>query len=73
VRFSTYVVRRAFFALVTIFVAITLNFLLFRTLPGTAAQDLSRVPHASTQLREALTREFGLDRSKWKQYVAYLD
>ena len=71
-RFSTYVVRRAFFAIVTIFVAITLNFLLFRTLPGTAVQDLSRVPHASTQLREALTREFGLDKSKWQQYVAYL-
>lgn len=72
-RFSSYVLRRAVFAVVTIFVAITLNFILFRTLPGSAVQDLTRVPHASPQLRAALTHEFGLDKSKWQQYVAYLE
>jgi len=72
VRRADYVIKRAFFALVTIFVAITLNFFLFRVLPGTAVTDLARVPHAGAQLRHALTVEFGLNKPKWEQYLIYL-
>ena len=71
-RRADYVIKRAFFALITIFVAITLNFFLFRVLPGNAVTDLARVPHAGAQLRHALTVEFGLDRPKWEQYLLYL-
>jgi ABC-type dipeptide/oligopeptide/nickel transport system permease component len=67
-----YVVKRVAFALITIFVVLTFNFILFRTLPGSAVTDLSRVPNASPGLREALAREFGLASSKWDQYFAYL-
>src|SRR6266699_1523610 len=63
---------RGIFALVTVFVAITITFFLFRVLPGTAVTDLSRVPHASPQLKHALTVEFGLDKAKWEQYLIYL-
>jgi ABC-type dipeptide/oligopeptide/nickel transport system permease component len=72
VRRADYVIKRAFFALVTIFVAITLNFFLFRVLPGNAVTNLARVPHAGPQLRRALTAEFGLDKPKWEQYLIYL-
>lgn len=68
-----YVVKRLAFALMTVFVAITINFLLFRALPGNAVADLARAPHASPQLRAELTHEFGLDQPMWKQYVLYLD
>lgn len=68
-----YVIKRIAFALFTIFVVLTFNFILFRTLPGSAVTDLSRVPNASPALREALAREFGLASSKWDQYLAYLD
>jgi ABC-type dipeptide/oligopeptide/nickel transport system permease component len=71
-RRADYVIKRAFFALITIFVAITLNFFLFRVLPGNAVTNLARVPHAGAQLRHALTAEFGLDQPKWQQYVLYL-
>ena len=71
-RGADYVIKRGFFALVTVFVAITINFFLFRVLPGTAVTDLSRVPHASPQLQHALTVEFGLDKPKWEQYLIYL-
>lgn len=71
-RSADYVIKRGFFALVTVFVAITINFFLFRVLPGTAVSDLSRVPHASPQLRHALTVEFGLNKPKWQQYLIYL-
>jgi ABC-type dipeptide/oligopeptide/nickel transport system permease component len=72
VRGADYVIKRALFALATVFVAITLNFVLFRALPGSAINDLSRVPHATAALRRALSREFGLDKSKWEQYLIYL-
>ena len=69
---ADYVIKRGFFALVTIFVAITLNFFLFRVLPGSAVTNLARVPSAGPALKHALTVEFGLDQPKWQQYVLYL-
>ena len=71
-RGSDYVLKRIAFAIVTIFVAVTLNFVLFRAAPGSAVTNLSRVPHATQQLRHALEVQFGLDKSKWQQYVIYL-
>ncbi len=67
-----YVLKRVGFAIVTVFVAVTINFVLFRLAPGSAVTNLSRVPHATQQLRHALEVEFGLDKSKWQQYVIYL-
>ena len=56
----------------TVFVAVTLNFVLFRLAPGSAVSNLSRVPHATEETRRALRHQFGLDQSKWQQYVIYL-
>ncbi|HEV8274940.1 MAG TPA: ABC transporter permease, partial [Streptosporangiaceae bacterium] len=41
-------------------------------IPGDAVSNLARVPHATPQLRQALEREFGLDKPKWEQYLIYL-
>ena len=71
-RGTDYVLKRVGFAIVTVFVAVTINFALFRLAPGTAVTNLSRVPHATQQLRHALEVQFGLDKSKWQQYVLYL-
>ncbi|MEO8906876.1 MAG: ABC transporter permease [Microbacteriaceae bacterium] len=67
-----YLWKRSVFAVVTIFVAISLNFVLFRVLPGSAISRISRVPNASPQLQHALEVEFGLDKPVWQQYVLYL-
>jgi ABC-type dipeptide/oligopeptide/nickel transport system permease component len=72
VRGTDYVLKRVGFAIVTVFVAVTINFVLFRLAPGSAVSNLSRVPHATQQLRHALEQQFGLDKSKWQQYVIYL-
>jgi ABC-type dipeptide/oligopeptide/nickel transport system permease component len=69
---ADYVLKRVGFAIVTVFVAVTINFVLFRLAPGSAVTNLSRVPHATQQLRHALEVQFGLDKSKWQQYVIYL-
>ena len=71
-RGADYVIKRTMFAVVTVFVAVTINFALFRLAPGTAVSNLSRVPHATQQLREALKHQFGLDKSRGAQYVIYL-
>jgi len=71
-RGADYVIKRLFFAIVTVFVAITINFFLFRVLPGSAVSNLSRVPHATPALRHSLEVEFGLDKPIWQQYVIYL-
>jgi ABC-type dipeptide/oligopeptide/nickel transport system permease component len=67
-----YLVKRTVFAVVTVFVAVSVNFLLFRVLPGSAVTRLSRVPNASPALRHALEQEFGLDKPLWQQYGLYL-
>jgi ABC-type dipeptide/oligopeptide/nickel transport system permease component len=69
---ADYVIKRTAFALVTVLVAITINFALFRLAPGSAVSNLSRVPHATPELRHALEKEFGLDKSRGEQYVLYL-
>jgi peptide/nickel transport system permease protein len=71
VRSLDYIVKRTIFAIVTIFVAITLNFILFRALPGNAVTGL-RCGHCTKQFKEALVKQYGLDKSKWQQYVIYV-
>lgn len=67
-----YIWKRSLFAVVTIFIALTVNFVLFRVLPGTAVTRISRVPNASPELKRALEAEFGLDKPIWEQYFRYL-
>jgi ABC-type dipeptide/oligopeptide/nickel transport system permease component len=71
-RGADYLIKRIAFAIATVFVAITINFVLFRMLPGSAVTDLARVPHATPQLKAALTKQFGLDQPMLVQYGLYL-
>jgi len=72
VRGADYLLKRTAFALVTVFIAVSINFALFRLAPGSAVSNLSRVPHATQETRQALKKQFGLDKSRGKQYVLYL-
>ncbi len=67
-RGTDYILKRTLFAIMTVFVAITLNFVLFRALPGNAVSAL-RCGHCTKQFREAIVKQYGLDKSKWQQYV----
>jgi peptide/nickel transport system permease protein len=66
-----YVAKRIAFALVTVFVAITLNFVLFRTLSGDAVSAL-RCRQCTKEFKEYQREQLGLDQSKWEQYKIYL-
>jgi ABC-type dipeptide/oligopeptide/nickel transport system permease component len=67
-----YIVKRILFALATVFAAVTLNFILFRAIPGDAVQAL-RCQHCTVQFKNALRQDLGLDKSKWAQYRLYLE
>jgi ABC-type dipeptide/oligopeptide/nickel transport system permease component len=67
-----YIVKRMLFALATVFAAVTLNFVLFRAIPGDAVQSL-RCQHCTIQFKNALRKDLGLDKSKWVQYRLYLE
>jgi peptide/nickel transport system permease protein len=71
-RGADYVIKRTAFAVITVFVALTLNFALFRLAPGSAVTNLSRVPHATPETKHAIAKQFGLDKSKGEQFVIYL-
>ncbi len=66
-----YVVKRVLFAIGTVFVAVTLNFLLFRTLSGDAVSAL-RCRQCTQEFKDYQRRSLGLDKSKWEQYKIYL-
>jgi ABC-type dipeptide/oligopeptide/nickel transport system permease component len=66
-----YIAKRVLFALATVLAAVTLNFILFRAIPGDAVQAL-RCQHCTIQFKNALRKELGLDKSKWEQYWLYL-
>jgi peptide/nickel transport system permease protein len=70
-RGADYVIKRVAFAVITVFVALVLNFALFRLAPGARSPTLAR-PHATPETRHAIAKQFGLDKSKGEQFVIYL-
>ena len=70
-RGADYFLKRTLFAIVTVFVAITLNFIIFRAAPGDAVTGL-RCQFCTVEFKDQLRAELGLDKSKWEQYWLYL-
>jgi ABC-type dipeptide/oligopeptide/nickel transport system permease component len=71
VRGADYIVRRMGAALLTVFVAITLNFILFRAVPGNAVTGL-RCLHCTKEFKASLEKELGLREPLFRQYGIYL-
>jgi peptide/nickel transport system permease protein len=70
--FKEYVGKRTLHGVVTIFLAVTLNFILFRIMPGDPTRAVSGDPRVDTATRLALIAKFGLDRPLFEQYFIYL-
>ena len=64
--------RRAFFALVVLYIALTLNFVLPRIMPGDPVDMITGGVKLSAEAKQALLVRFGLDKPVWIQYILYI-
>jgi len=70
---AKYVIKRLLGALLTLWIALTINFLLPRLMGGDPAQFIaSQVAMGSLEHAELLRAQFGLDRSLLEQYFIYM-
>jgi peptide/nickel transport system permease protein len=67
-----YLARRVFGAFLTLFFVLTVNFFLFRIMPGDPVSMLVRQQRLTPAQQEEQIRTFGLDRPLHEQYVVYL-
>ena len=70
--FKEYVGKRTLHGIITIMLAVTLNFILFRIMPGDPTRAVSGDPRVDTATRLALIAKFGLDRPLIEQFVLYV-
>ena len=70
--FKEYVGKRTLHGIITIIMAITLNFILFRIMPGDPTRAVSGDPRVDTATRLALIAKFGLDRPLIEQFALYI-
>lgn len=71
-RSRRYFTRRVFQAILTLWLVLTLNFFLFRLLPGDPVRLLFSDPRVSLEALGELRKSFGLDEPMIIQYFQYL-
>jgi len=67
-----YIGRRTLQGITTILLAIILNFILFRIMPGDPTRVLIGDPRVETGTRLALIEKFGLERPLLEQFILYI-
>jgi len=68
---GAYYLRRLGYALVTLFIIMTLNFVIFRLMPGDPV-SLIMSPDFTPEMRQLLRERYGLDKPMLTQYFLYL-
>jgi peptide/nickel transport system permease protein len=70
--FRRFLLTKAVYAIITVFLILAFNFLLFRVMPGDVTHIV--IPRgASEETRANLTHYYGLDKPKVEQFVIYLE
>jgi len=65
-----YILRRLVYSLITLWVIVTLTFVLMHSLPGNPmGEGAEKLPKAT---KEMLLKQYGLDRPMWEQYVEFI-
>jgi peptide/nickel transport system permease protein len=68
----SYVAKRVAFAIVTILIIMTMNFVIFRLMPGNPVAMVADMVRLRPEQVARLYELFGLDRPLWDQYVQYM-
>ena len=69
--FKEYAIKKAVSLILTVYIIITLNFFLFRIMPGNPI-DMVINPRMSLEYRDLMMKRYGLDKPLWEQYFFYV-
>ncbi|MBV1756550.1 MAG: ABC transporter permease [Dethiosulfatibacter sp.] len=67
-----YLVKRLFAGILTVFIILTVNFIIIKIAPGDPIKTLMGKEHDNPDLRSALEEKYGLDKPLSAQYLIYL-
>ena len=67
-----FVGRKVLGSILTLFVVLVFNFFLFRIVKSDPVGSLFRGRNVPTEVKARLRHQFGLDKSKWQQFLLYL-
>lgn len=65
------VIKKLFYALITILIVLVFNYILFRVLPGDPLAMLMRNPRATPEMVEGIKQLYGLDQPWHIQFLTY--
>ena len=65
-------IKRIAQAIVTIFIVLAIDFVIFHILPGDPMTFLARNPNLTEVAQEQLIEQFGLDKPLWEQFLIFL-
>lgn len=69
---TAFLARRVFSSVLSIFILLSIAFILFRLLPGDPISLMFRDPRLTQDQLAYLREKFGLDKPLWEQYFIYL-
>ncbi|MBN2794305.1 MAG: ABC transporter permease [Clostridia bacterium] len=67
-----YLLRKVFYAILTLFGVLVINFFLFRIMPGDPISMLVRNPNANLETVARMKAQFGLDEPVYIQFFTYM-
>ncbi|RLG60792.1 ABC transporter permease, partial [Candidatus Geothermarchaeota archaeon] len=67
-----YILKKVLSLLITLYIVITINFFLFRIMPGNAVRLMFLDPRVSKENIDLMMKKFGLDKPLWMQYLIYI-
>jgi peptide/nickel transport system permease protein len=70
--FKGYIVRRTVYAIITLFLTITINFFIFRVMPGDPVSIMVSERILKPSVVEEVRAMFGLNLPLWQQYILYI-
>ncbi|MEM2027672.1 MAG: ABC transporter permease, partial [Candidatus Bathyarchaeia archaeon] len=70
--FKAYVLKKAFYSILLVFLVSTLNFIIFRLMPGDPYAVMIREYIMTPEMIDEVLNRWGLKKPLWEQYLLYM-
>jgi len=70
--FRRFIIQRSIYAIITLFVVFTINFFIFRVMPGDPVSIMVSERILKPSVVEEVKERFGLNLPLWQQYILYM-